>query len=173
MGRRFRCSMNCTAARRMRWSRCVLPESVVREAGRYQLHPALGDAMLQSMAGAVPLEEDGSFSPFTYMPVGIRRVRIAAADRGLLAAAVHLRGAHVERIGAEPGARGGERVSGERGGRSAGGAGRRAGAAARSQRRRRRRASTRAAGCIGWSGSESPLDGECDAAACGNSAARG
>ncbi|MEX0586143.1 MAG: acyltransferase domain-containing protein, partial [Pirellulales bacterium] len=57
-------------------ARVVLPESVVREASRYRLHPALGDALLQSMAGAVPLEEDGSFSPFTYMPVGIRRVRI-------------------------------------------------------------------------------------------------
>ena len=28
------------------------------------------------VAGAVPLEEDGSFSPFTYMPVGIRNVRV-------------------------------------------------------------------------------------------------
>jgi NADPH:quinone reductase-like Zn-dependent oxidoreductase/thioesterase domain-containing protein/NADP-dependent 3-hydroxy acid dehydrogenase YdfG/acyl carrier protein len=36
----------------------------------------LGDAMLQAAAGAVPLEEDGSFSPFTYMPVGVRRVRV-------------------------------------------------------------------------------------------------
>jgi hypothetical protein len=59
-------------------ARVVLPESVVREAAKYHLHPALGDALLQSMAGAVPLEEDGSFSPFTYMPVGIRRVRIVA-----------------------------------------------------------------------------------------------
>ena len=36
----------------MPWRACELPESVVREAGRYQLHPALGDALLQSMAGA-------------------------------------------------------------------------------------------------------------------------
>ncbi len=54
----------------------TLPESVVREAPRYHLHPALGDAMLQSTSGIVPVEKDGSFSPFTYMPVGIRRVRI-------------------------------------------------------------------------------------------------
>jgi acyl transferase domain-containing protein/thioesterase domain-containing protein/acyl carrier protein len=54
-----------------------LPESVVHEASRYHLHPALGDAMLQSMSGAVPVEKDGSFSPFTYMPVGVRRVCIA------------------------------------------------------------------------------------------------
>ena len=49
-----------------------LPESVRREAAAYHLHPALGDALLQLVAGAVPLEEDGSFSPFTYMPVAIR-----------------------------------------------------------------------------------------------------
>jgi hypothetical protein len=53
-----------------------LPESVLREANAYRLHPALGDALLQVVAGAVPLEEDGSFSPFTYMPVGIRNIRV-------------------------------------------------------------------------------------------------
>ena len=53
-----------------------LPESVVRDAARYKLHPALGDAMLQSTSGAVRVENDGSFSPFTYMPVAVRRVRI-------------------------------------------------------------------------------------------------
>ncbi|MEX2092276.1 MAG: SDR family NAD(P)-dependent oxidoreductase, partial [Pirellulales bacterium] len=53
-----------------------LPESVVREAPRYHLHPALGDAMLQSTSGVVPVEDDGSFSPYTYIPIGIRRVRI-------------------------------------------------------------------------------------------------
>ncbi len=52
-----------------------LPESVLREAPANRLHPALGDALLQLVAGVVPLEEDGSFSPFTYMPVGIRHVR--------------------------------------------------------------------------------------------------
>jgi len=57
-------------------ARVELPEPIRREAVHYHLHPALGDAMLQSMAGIVPVEEDGSFSPFTYMPVGIRRVRL-------------------------------------------------------------------------------------------------
>jgi acyl transferase domain-containing protein/NADPH:quinone reductase-like Zn-dependent oxidoreductase/thioesterase domain-containing protein/nucleoside-diphosphate-sugar epimerase len=57
-------------------ARVVLPESVVREANKYHLHPVLGDALLQSMAGAVPLEEDGSYSPYTYMPVGVRQVRV-------------------------------------------------------------------------------------------------
>lgn len=60
-------------------ARVILPESVVREATQYHLHPALGDALLQSMAGAVPLETDGSFSPYTYMPVGIRSVRVLTA----------------------------------------------------------------------------------------------
>jgi len=55
-------------------ARVELPESVRREASRYRVHPALGDSLLQLMAGAVPLEDDGSFSPFTYMPVGIRGV---------------------------------------------------------------------------------------------------
>ncbi len=54
-----------------------LAESVKRKAPNYHLHPVLGDALLQAIAGAVPLEEDGSFSPFTYMPVGVRRVRVA------------------------------------------------------------------------------------------------
>jgi acyl transferase domain-containing protein/thioesterase domain-containing protein/acyl carrier protein len=54
-----------------------LPDAVSRDADRYRLHPAIGDALLQSVAGVVPLEADGTFSPFTYMPVGIRRVRIA------------------------------------------------------------------------------------------------
>jgi acyl transferase domain-containing protein len=60
-------------------ARIDLPESVRREASHYRLHPALGDALLQSMAGAVPREPDGSFSPYTYMPVAIRRVVIASA----------------------------------------------------------------------------------------------
>ncbi|HVT30619.1 MAG TPA: beta-ketoacyl synthase N-terminal-like domain-containing protein, partial [Lacipirellulaceae bacterium] len=59
----------------------VLAEAIRKEAAAYRLHPALGDAMLQVVAGAVPLEEDGSFSPFTYMPVAIRKVR-RLADAG-------------------------------------------------------------------------------------------
>lgn len=64
-------------------ARVELPEPIRREAANYLLHPALGDAMLQSMAGIVPVEADGSFSPFTYMPVGIRRVRVSHAVRDL------------------------------------------------------------------------------------------
>ncbi len=60
-------------------ARVTLPESVRRDAPRYHVHPALGDALLQAMAGIVPLEADGTFSPFTYMPVGVRSVRVMAA----------------------------------------------------------------------------------------------
>src|SRR5690606_35202790 len=47
----------------------VLPhEQVVAELARYQLHPVLGDACMQTLASTVPLERDGNYSPFTYMP---------------------------------------------------------------------------------------------------------
>ncbi len=54
----------------------ILPEGIAREASSYHLHPVLGDALLQSVAGVVPLEQNGSFSPYTYMPVAVRRVEI-------------------------------------------------------------------------------------------------
>jgi len=52
-----------------------LPDDVVKESAQYVLHPSLLDACFQSMAGAVPLEPDGSYSPHTYLPVGVKRVR--------------------------------------------------------------------------------------------------
>jgi len=52
-----------------------LPDDVARESSRYRLHPALLDGCFQSMAGVVPLESDGSPSPYTYMPVHLRRIR--------------------------------------------------------------------------------------------------
>ena len=55
-----------------------LPEDVIKQSADYHLHPALWDACFQSMAGAVPLEADGSYSPYTYMPTAVRRVRIHA-----------------------------------------------------------------------------------------------
>ena len=51
-------------------------EQVVAELAKYKLHPVLGDACLQTLASTVPLEADGSYSPFTYMPVGVRQVRL-------------------------------------------------------------------------------------------------
>ncbi len=57
-------------------ARVVPHEQVVAELARYQLHPVLGDACLQTLASTVPLEPDGNYSPFTYMPVGVRQLRI-------------------------------------------------------------------------------------------------
>jgi len=57
-------------------ARVQLPAEVVKESEQYHLHPALLDACFQSMAGVVPLEPDGSHSPYTYLPTGVRRVRV-------------------------------------------------------------------------------------------------
>jgi acyl transferase domain-containing protein/NADPH:quinone reductase-like Zn-dependent oxidoreductase/thioesterase domain-containing protein/NADP-dependent 3-hydroxy acid dehydrogenase YdfG/acyl carrier protein len=55
----------------------VLPSKAVAvELSRYRLHPAIGDALLQTIAGTVPLEADGSSSPYTYLPVRIESVRL-------------------------------------------------------------------------------------------------
>ena len=53
-----------------------LNEVVLSEANQYRMHPALLDACFQSMAGVIPLEANGSHSPYTYMPVGVRSVRM-------------------------------------------------------------------------------------------------
>lgn len=53
-----------------------LPEQIRKQCDQYHLHPVLADACFQAMAGVVPLEPDGSYSPFTYMPVSVRRVRM-------------------------------------------------------------------------------------------------
>lgn len=53
-----------------------LPAVIRQSMSAYRLHPALGDALFQATAGVVPLEADGSHSAFTYMPAGVRAVRI-------------------------------------------------------------------------------------------------
>lgn len=54
----------------------IANDSPVRDQlNNYYLHPAVGDACMQTIAGVIPLEKDGSYSPFTYMPVGIRKAR--------------------------------------------------------------------------------------------------
>lgn len=50
--------------------------TVGAELDRYRLHPAIGDALLQSVAAAAPREPDGSASPYTYLPVRIGSVRV-------------------------------------------------------------------------------------------------
>lgn len=51
-----------------------LPESVAADAGRYLLHPSIGDGCLQTMTGVVPLEENGDYCPDLYLPIGVRRL---------------------------------------------------------------------------------------------------
>ncbi|MEQ8848247.1 SDR family NAD(P)-dependent oxidoreductase [Botrimarina sp.] len=50
-------------------------KSVAAEVDRYRLHPVLGDALLQTVACTLPLEADGSNSPYTYLPVRVESVR--------------------------------------------------------------------------------------------------
>lgn len=55
----------------------LLPsKAVAAELSRYWLHPAIGDALLQTIAGTLPLEADGSSSPYTYLPVRVESVRL-------------------------------------------------------------------------------------------------
>ena len=49
-------------------------DEVLDDLDRYALHPAVGDAAMQTMTGMIPLESDGSFCPDVYLPVGIDRV---------------------------------------------------------------------------------------------------
>ncbi|MCA9266444.1 MAG: polyketide synthase dehydratase domain-containing protein, partial [Planctomycetales bacterium] len=53
-----------------------LADSVLKELDKYILHPVLGDALFQTFGGVVPLEESGEYSPYTYMPVGVRQIRV-------------------------------------------------------------------------------------------------
>ena len=55
----------------------IQPSDAVRsEFGRYQLHPVLGDALMQTVACTTPLEKNGSYSPHTYVPVSVDSVRL-------------------------------------------------------------------------------------------------
>ena len=52
-----------------------LADSVVAELDQYDLHPALLDGLVQTIACTIPFEPDQSYSPSTYMPTSIRRAR--------------------------------------------------------------------------------------------------
>ncbi len=56
-----------------------LPAAVKQDLDKYHLHPALGDALMQAVAGTVPLEPNGDFTPYTYVPVRLKRARILGA----------------------------------------------------------------------------------------------
>ena len=57
-------------------SQLVIPESIKGDLEKYVLHPSIGDAMMQMTSGVIPLEEDGSHAPYTYVPMRIGRVRV-------------------------------------------------------------------------------------------------
>jgi myxalamid-type polyketide synthase MxaB len=54
----------------------AVPPGIVADLDKYELHPAIGDALFQATAGLVPLEPDGSFSRYTYLPTQVQRVRV-------------------------------------------------------------------------------------------------
>ncbi len=53
-----------------------LTDEVKADLSRYQLHPVLGDALMQTLACTSPFEHDGSYSPHTYVPVSIDSVKL-------------------------------------------------------------------------------------------------
>ena len=52
-----------------------IPDVVRDGADSFLVHPSLGDACMQIVGAVVPREQDGSYSPYTYLPTGIGRVR--------------------------------------------------------------------------------------------------
>jgi acyl transferase domain-containing protein/NADPH:quinone reductase-like Zn-dependent oxidoreductase len=62
----------------------VLPPCVVEETEQYRFHPAALDACLQVMARAASLTKGG-----TYLPVGVRRVRVFEPPRSRMWSHVH------------------------------------------------------------------------------------
>ncbi len=52
-----------------------IPESIRPELDKYHLHPTILDAMFQIAAGVVPLDSDGDYSRFTYVPIRMRHLR--------------------------------------------------------------------------------------------------
>ncbi|MEM9366255.1 MAG: SDR family NAD(P)-dependent oxidoreductase [Planctomycetota bacterium] len=73
-----------------------LPE-VVDQWPEYQLHPVLGDALMQTLSGVVPKTPSGDYSPLTYMPTGIGNARVWREPKGKLKA-------YARRTEAAPGA---------------------------------------------------------------------
>ncbi len=54
----------------------TLTDEVRAELSRYQLHPVLGDALMQTLACTSPFEPDGSYSPYTYVPVSVDAIQL-------------------------------------------------------------------------------------------------
>ena len=155
------------ADRSRRPGRVRLPRASRKELPQYHLHPALLDACFQSMAGAVPLEPDGGYSPFTYMPTAVRRVVLLRAHLPE-ATMYHLRRADVGRRPAQPGKRGRRRLSPGRRRPRVGGTWRRARAARGPRRNGGRQKSTPRQWLYRVAWQAAPLDGRYWQAATGH-----
>lgn len=53
-------------------------DDVVQLLKNYTIPPAVGDGAMHCAGGAVPLQADGSFTPYTYLPATIKSVKVFA-----------------------------------------------------------------------------------------------
>jgi acyl transferase domain-containing protein len=73
--------------------RIKLPESILGEAGKYSIHPALLDACFQLIGTAVPgaADLDRTENDIIYVPVGIQRIQVFGTGEGAVHCHVQLR----------------------------------------------------------------------------------
>jgi myxalamid-type polyketide synthase MxaB len=71
--------------------RVRLPAALEPQSARYQVHPAVLDTCLQAVAGAIPEEFIVPGSGETYLPTGVRQLRVYARPEGELWAHARLR----------------------------------------------------------------------------------
>jgi myxalamid-type polyketide synthase MxaB len=72
-------------------NRVQLPASLLADAAKYHVHPALMDNCLQAVAAAIPEEWIRPGSGETYLPTGLKQLRVHARPEGLLWAHARLR----------------------------------------------------------------------------------
>ena len=54
----------------------LLHQDVVEQTQDHTIPPAIGDGAMHCAGGCVPLQSDGSFTPYTYLPQSIRSVEV-------------------------------------------------------------------------------------------------
>lgn len=79
-GPQFRSVVSLRRGERSAIAEYQLPEVVANALHLHRLHPSMGDALLQSVAGVIPLNVDGSPSPYTYLPAAVRSARVVGAS---------------------------------------------------------------------------------------------
>lgn len=65
-------------------ARLELPAGVAEQQKLYHLHPAMLDACFQAVAGVIPRQPDGSYSPSAYLPMHVARLRWLGEPQGEL-----------------------------------------------------------------------------------------